>query len=84
MDKESTVFKKNLHRRKMVAPIIIAVILGLYYVGFAVLCFWIPMALILKLIMGIIPLVLAGVIIYVLVERIQEIRSGEEDDLSKY
>jgi hypothetical protein len=31
-----------------------------------------------------IPLALMGVAVYVLVERIQEIRSGEEDDLSKY
>jgi hypothetical protein len=31
-----------------------------------------------------IPLVFVGVCVYVLVERIKEIRSGEEDDLSKY
>jgi hypothetical protein len=31
-----------------------------------------------------IPLGLMGVAVYVLIERIQEIRSGEEDDLSKY
>lgn len=74
----------KLHRKKMIAPIVVATLLGLYYVGFAVLCFCVQMPLVLKLIMGIIPLVLAGVIIYVLVERIQEIRSGEEDDLSKY
>lgn len=29
-------------------------------------------------------LVLIGVAIYVLFERIQEVRSGEEDDLGKY
>ena len=34
--------------------------------------------------MGIISLALAGVVIYVLVERIKEIRSGVEDDLSQY
>ncbi len=32
----------------------------------------------------IIPLALIGVSIFVLIERITEIRSGEEDDLSKY
>ncbi len=31
-----------------------------------------------------VPLGLMGVSVYVLVERIQEIRSGEEDDLGKY
>ena len=75
---------KGLHMKKMVAPIIIAVILGLYYLGFAVVCFLIPIVLGLKIILGIVPLALAGVMIYVLIERIQEIRSGEEDDLSKY
>jgi len=75
---------KKMHRRKMAAPIVIAVIIGLYYIGFAAACFLLPMPIACKLLFGIIPLALAGVIIYVLVERIQEIRSGEEDDLSQY
>jgi hypothetical protein len=32
----------------------------------------------------IIPICLMGVSIYVLLERIKEIRSGEEDDIGKY
>jgi len=32
----------------------------------------------------IVPLALIGVSIFVLIERIKEIRGGEEDDLSKY
>ena len=42
----------------------------------------VPLAI--QLIFGIIPLLLAGVCIYVLIERIKEIRRGEEDDLSNY
>lgn len=72
------------HRKKMVAPIVITGIFVLYYCFFAVMCFVMPMPVGIKLLMGIIPLALAGVIIYVLIERIDEIRSGEEDDLSKY
>lgn len=74
----------NDHTKKMIAPIVIAIIIVLYYIGFAVLCMWVPVPVAFKLLFGIVPLLLAGVCIYVLAERIKEIRSGEEDDLSKY
>lgn len=71
--------------RKMIAPIVIAALLVLYYTVFALVCLFIsgiPFAV--RLIFGLIPLVLAGICVYVLIERIKEIRSGEEDDLSQY
>lgn len=74
----------NAHKKKMIAPVIIAAVIILYYFIFLVVCLCIPMPLILKLLFGLIPAALAGVCIYVLVERIKEIRSGEEDDLGKY
>lgn len=74
----------NIHTKKMIAPIIFASILIIYYIGFFILCMFIPIPLALKLLLGLIPLLLAGVSAYVLAERIKEIRSGEEDDLSKY
>ncbi len=74
----------NNHGKKMLAPVIIAIIIVLYYVGFAAICLLIPIPLLLKLLFGIVPLALAGVMIYVVITRIREIRSGEEDDLSKY
>ena len=73
----------KLHHKKMIAPIVITVIVVLYYgVYFGILLtlldgFW-------KYLLGIVPLVLAVVMIAVCLERIKEIRSGEEDDLSKY
>ena len=71
------------HGKKMIAPIVITVIVVLYYLlYFGVLLYFLP--LILKIIFGIIPLLLGGVMIYVCVERIREIKGGEEDDLSKY
>jgi hypothetical protein len=70
---------------KMIAPIIITTIIVLYYLGFAYLCITVSgLPTIAKILGGGIPLILVGVAIYVLSERIKEIRSGEEDDLSKY
>lgn len=77
--------RKIQHRKKMVAPIIIAVLLILWYIGMAIACFCIPeIPFIFKILMAIIPAAISGVISFVLAERIKEIRSGEEDDLSKY
>ena len=72
-------------RKKLVAPCIITGLLVAYYVGFAIVCAKLPeMSLGAKLICGLLPLALASVCVYVLIERIKEIRSGEEDDLSQY
>lgn len=71
--------------KKMIAPVIITILFVLYYAGFACICFFIEgIPLILKILFGAIPLILAAVCVYVLIERIEEIRSGEEDDLSQY
>lgn len=73
------------HGVKMIAPIVIAVIVVLYFLGISamfLLADGIPF--ITKVLMIIIPLALTGVMIGVTVSRIKEIRSGEEDDLSKY
>ena len=70
--------------KKMIAPIIITCLLLLYFSLYILGIINIPSQLWVKIIMLIIPLGLMGVIIFVLVERIKEIRSGEEDDLSKY
>lgn len=75
---------EHKHRGKMIAPIVITAIIVLYYLGFFAVCIWLPMPVVLKLLFGLVPLLLAGVCIFVLIERIQEIRSGEEDDISKY
>lgn len=74
-----------MHKKKMIAPIVITVVIVLYYIGFAYVCVFLDgIPLFAKILGGVIPFLLAGVCIYVLVERIKEIRSGEEDDLSKY
>lgn len=73
------------HRKKMVAPIIIAGVLIVYYVVIAAVCFLLPeIPVTVKVLLAVVPLALAGVALAMLSERIKEIRSGEEDDLSKY
>ncbi|HPF86979.1 MAG TPA: hypothetical protein PK537_02860 [Candidatus Limiplasma sp.] len=73
------------HQKKLIAPIIIAVLLVAYFIGFIVVLATTTLLSAGWIIVGaVIPLCLAGVTIYVLIERIKEIRSGEEDDLSQY
>ena len=73
----------NEHQKKMIAPIFITILFVLYYAFY----FTVIIALlsgIWKLFLGIVPVVLAVIMIYVCVQRIKEIEEGEEDDLSKY
>jgi len=73
------------HGKKMLAPIIITILLVLYYGGIIALFVFepgIPFGA--KLVMIIIPLAFCGVMIGVCISRIKEIKGGEEDDLSKY
>ena len=70
--------------KKLIAPIVITVLLVLYLVFFMFTWLSNPVPLIMKIIGTVVPLAFIGVTVYVLIERIKEIRSGEEDDLSKY
>lgn len=71
--------------KKMIAPIVVALIIILYYVGIAVFFMTIPgIPAIVKILMVVIPLILAAVMLGVLISRIKEIQGGEEDDLSQY
>jgi len=74
----------NTHKKKMVAPILIVVFIILYYiiVGIALILFDAP-GLVKVIILGISSIV-AIIFIFVLIERIKEIKGGEEDDLGKY
>ena len=79
----SEVIKMNPHRKKMIAPIVVSVIMILYYVVyFGFLITLLPG--IWKYFLGIIPFVFSVLILKVCIERINEIRKGEEDDISKY
>ena len=81
--KQNEVMDLRSQWKKMLAPIIISVIIVLYFVAyfgliiFAVNGIW-------KYALGIIPLILSVIMVKVCIERIKEIKKGEEDDLSKY
>ena len=67
----------------MIAPILVSVIIVLYYVVY----FGVLIALldgIWKFVLGMIPLVMSIVMMKVCIERIHEIKKGEEDDISQY
>ncbi|MBR6812894.1 MAG: hypothetical protein IKM51_05930 [Oscillospiraceae bacterium] len=67
----------------MTAPIVVSVILILYYIAY----FGFIIRLlngVLRFVLGVIPLIFAVLTIKVCIERIKEIKKGEEDDISKY
>ena len=67
----------------MIAPIVVSVIMILFYVVyFGFLITLLPG--IWKYALGILPLALSVLIVKVCIERINEIKKGEEDDISKY
>ena len=71
------------HKKKMIAPVVVTAIMIVYYIvyfGFLITL----IDGILKYALGIIPLALSVVMVFVCIERINEIKKGEEDDISKY
>ena len=73
----------NYSKKKMVAPIVVAIIMILYFVVY--FSFLITLIDgIWKYILVIIPVIFSLVMIKVCIERIKEIKKGEENDISKY
>lgn len=72
-----------MHRKKIVAPIVISVIVVLYYAAYFGLLITMLDG-IWKYVLGIVPILLSAVMVKVCIERIKEIKDGEEDDISKY
>ena len=73
----------NSHKKKMIAPIVVTVILIVYYIAY----FGFLISLlsgIWRYLFGIVPLLFSAVMIYVCIDRIREIKEGEEDDLGQY
>ena len=71
------------NKRKFIAPIIVTVLMVAYYVVyFGFLIALLPGVW--KYVLGLLPLALSVVMVKVCIERIQEIKKGEEDDLSQY
>lgn len=73
-----------MRKRKMVAPIVITALMAVFLFLYLGLLFFVDVPVWVKIAVGVILAIDYGVSIFVLVERIKEIRSGEEDDLSQY
>jgi hypothetical protein len=84
----STLSIMNIHKKKLIAPVVITALI----VFFISLQFWaivkvfnnIDWHIALKITALVAPLAIAIALIAVLIERIKEIKKGEEDDLGKY
>ena len=71
------------NKKKMVAPIVVTVLMIAYYIiyfGFLITL----VSGIWKYALGIIPLAFSAVMVKVCIERINEIKKGEENVLSQY
>ena len=72
-----------MHEKKMRAPIVAAAAMILYYAAyFGFLMTLLPGVW--KYVFGIFPIAFAALTVKVCIERINEIKKGEEDDISKY
>ena len=72
-----------MNSNKLVAPIVVTILMIAYYIiyfGFLITL----VSGIWKYALGIIPLAFSAVMIKVCIERINEIKKGEENDLSQY
>lgn len=72
------------HINKIIAPIIISLLMIVYVAFYFTILIYTIQFLYLKILFGIIPIALIGAMVYTLIQRIKEIKGGEEDDLSKY
>ena len=71
------------HKTKMIAPIVVSVVMVLYYVFY----FGFLMSLlegVWRYALGILPFAFSLITVKVCIDRMKEIKKGEEDDISKY
>ena len=71
------------NKKKMAAPIVVTALMIVYYIVYFRFLITLVSG-IWKYALGIIPLIFSAVMVKVCVERINEIKKGEENDLSQY
>ena len=71
------------HGKKIIAPVVVTIFMVLYFIFYFTMIIRTVTGLA-RVLLGIIPLAFIIVMIAVCVQRIKEIRSGDEDDLGKY
>lgn len=70
--------------RKMLTPVVIGIVIAFYMMLWISTLFFLDAPKIVIVLFGVPMLALLFLWIHVVKERLDEIRSGEEDDLSKY
>jgi len=73
--------------KKIITTIIVTVLLllfAIFYFGTVIFATWTEAIPVVPIVILIIALGIGGAIIYNMLERIKEIRRGDEDDISKY
>ena len=73
-----------MKRKKLIAPVVVTVILICALAGYLAMYLFAPIPVWVKVLCTAAFLGFIGVSIFVLVERVNEIKKGEEDDLSQY
>ncbi|MBE6970541.1 MAG: hypothetical protein E7446_00275 [Ruminococcaceae bacterium] len=72
-------------KKGYLAPVLVVAFIVLYYIGIAVVFLLVPgIPGWAKVLLCLIPLAVCALAIHVLVQRIREIKNGEEDDLEQY
>ena len=76
--------KQHSHRKAIITVILITIFILIYLAVYFGLLIWNLPNLMLKILCGFIGLVLVAILIVVSRQRLDEIKGGETDDLSKY
>ena len=72
-----------MKKKKMISPIIVTILMVLYYVVYFAFIISLLEG-IWKYVFAILPLAFSAITVKVCIDRINEIKKGEEDDISKY
>lgn len=69
---------------KLIAPIIVVICIAFYYITMGTVFVKLAIPVVIKIMGLIVSVVITIILVIAFIERIKEIRSGEEDDLGKY
>lgn len=71
------------HNKKIIAPVVVTILMVIYFIFYFTMIIH-TIAGLARILLGVVPLAFIIAMIAVCVQRIKEIRSGDEDDLGKY
>jgi len=72
------------HGKKIIAPVVVTICLIVYYLAVIIGLYTIKMPDFIRIIITAVSVIVTVVLVFVMFDRIKEIKKGEEDDLGKY